>query len=688
VLRRALSLTLAALVSVATFNASIAAGHGAAGAGANWVTHDGDVDETSYSRLHQIDTSDIRTLGLAWSLDLPGAVTLEATPLAVNGVLYFTDSYATVYAADGQTGTLLWKYDPETWKYFPNKMMYSFAANRGVAYAHGRIFSAALDGRLFALDARTGRLIWSVDTVDANSMQDVTGAPLVFDGKVVIGNAGADFGARGYVTAYDQKTGREAWRFYVTPGSPQENRGHPALERAARTWSGEYWKVGTGGAVWDSITFDPQLNRIYIGTGNAGPYDPQVRSPGGGDNLYTASIVALDANTGEYVWHYQINPRDAWDFDCTQQMTLAKLMIAGRKRKVLMQAPKNGFFYVIDRETGRPISAGKIGKVTWARGIDLETGRPIEESHIDYDRTGQATIWPAPVGAHSWQAMSYDPETGLVYIPYMQAGVRFTKNTPGSEGFTVGDVTINGYEAGPHDGKGALLAWDPVHQRRAWEVWHDAIWNGGVLSTAGDLVFQGDADGDFAAYDAKTGKRLWQFNAGLGIIAAPISYAVHGKQYVSVLVGYGGSAAAWGSLMNVGWKYGAQPRRLLTFALDGKAMLPASPPRDIRVHALDDPSYKINPADAAVGHALFIACAACHGLDLVSPGGPGPDLRESRVALDPDSLWTIVHGGALRAQGMPRFANFTRQQVDDIYAYIRAGARAALAKDRSPDHAR
>ena len=686
--RRTLSLALASLISVAgvaAVNISMAAEQSAVGAGGNWVSHDGDVDETSYSRLGQIDTSDVRRLGLAWSLDLPGAVTLEATPLAVDGVLYFTDSYAVVHAVDGRTGKLLWKYDPQTWKYFPDKMMCNFAANRGVAYAHGRIFSAALDGRLFAFDARTGRLLWTANTTAPGSMQDITGAPLAFDDKVMIGSAGADFGARGYVTAYDQKTGRQAWRFYTTPGSPQENKGHPALERAARTWSGEYWKVGTGGAVWDSITFDPRLDRVYIGTANAGPYDPQLRSPGGGDNLYTASIVALDANTGAYVWHYQINPRDAWDYDCTQQMTLAELTIAGKTRKVLMQAPKNGFFYVIDRETGKPISAGKIGKVTWASGIDLETGRPIETSHIYYDETGQATIWPAPVGAHSWQSMSYDPATGLVYIPYMQAGVRFTKNTPLSDGFTVGDVTINGYKAGPHDGRGALLAWDPVHQRRQWEVWHDAIWNGGVLSTAGSLVFQGDADGDFAVYDAKTGRRLWRFNAGLGIIAAPMSYAAHGKQYVSVLVGYGGSAAAWGSLMNVGWKYGAQPRRLLTFALDGKATLPASPPRDMSVHALDDPSYKINPAAVAMGHALFIACAACHGLDLVSTGGPGPDLRESRVALDPESLWTVVHGGALRAQGMPQFANFTRQQVDAVYAYIRAGARAALPRDESPN---
>ena len=663
-LKRALPLLVVSLLSVATATISAAAGSRAVGAAANWASHNGDVNESGYSRLRRIDTSNIARLGLAWSLDLPGEVTLEATPLAVDGVLYFTGSYAAVYAVEAKTGKLLWKYDPQTWKNDPDKMLYSFAANRGAAYANDRIFSAALDGRLFALDAKTGKVLWTANTTDPKSMQDITGAPRVFDGKVIIGNAGADFGARGYVTAYDAATGKQLWRFYTTPGSPEQNKGNLALERAAKTWNGEYWKTGTGGVVWDSITFDRDLNRIYLGTGNAGPYDPETRSPGGGDNLYTASIVALDAKTGQYVWHYQINPRDAWDYDCTQQMTLAELTIEGKKHKVLMQAPKNGFFYVLDRETGKLISAAKIGKATWADHIDLKTGRPVDEDRNYYDKTGQATLWPGPVGAHSWQAMSYDPQTGLVYIPYMQVGVHFTKNNPLPGGFTVGNISLKAHKADPMDGKGALLAWDPLLQKPVWKVQHDNIWNGGVLSTAGDLVFQGDADGYFSAYDATSGKRLWQFNAGLGIIAMPMSYSAHGQQYVSVLVGYGGSAAAWGSLMNVGWKYGAQPRRLLTFALDGKAVLPPLPPRDMKVHALDKPSLKINAADVAAGHDLFIACAACHGLNLVSPGAPAPDLRELQIALDPDSLWSLVHGGALIDRGMPRIASFSRPQVN------------------------
>ena len=678
-----IAIRIIGLLCLATFGVSAASSTQVVGAAADWPSHGGGADESGYSRLDQIKRSNIRRLGLAWSLDLPGEVTLEATPLAVNGLLYFTGSYAAVYAVDGVTGKLLWKYDPETWKHNPAKMHFSFAANRGAAYADGRVFAAALDGRLFSLDAKTGELLWSVETTAPQSMQTVTGAPRTFSGKVIIGNAGADFGARGYVTAYDAATGRQMWRFYTAPGSPQENRGDPAMERAAASWTGEYWKTGTGGAVWDSITFDSELNRIYLGTGNAGPYDPMMRSPGGGDNLYTASIVALDADTGKYVWHYQINPRDSWDYDSTQRMTLAELAINGERCKVLMQAPKNGFFYVLDRRTGKLISAAKIGKATWAYHIDITTGRPVEAKDIRYE-TGEVTIWPSPIGAHNWQDMSFSPRTGLVYIPYMQVGAHFSKGKPEPGDVSVGGLSIGWVKADPQDGKGALLAWDPVRRRARWKSPLDTLWNGGTLATAGDLVFQGSADGYFSAYDAFAGERLWRFNAGLGIIAAPVSYLAAGKQYVSVLVGYGGSAAIGSNIMHVGWKYGAQPRLLLTFGLDGKALLPPSAPRDMRVKAVDDPSFQIRDADVAAGRGLYIACAACHGRDLVSAGAPAPDLRESQVALNPDRFWTAVHEGVLIQRGMPRFEMLTREQLMQIYAYIRAGAREALGS-RKPD---
>jgi quinohemoprotein ethanol dehydrogenase len=674
------------LLSIATATVSLAAQTNAAnavGAATDWPNHGGGADESGFSQLDQITTSTIGRLGLAWSLDLPGESTLEATPLAVDGVLYFTGSYASVYAVDAVSGKLLWKYDPQTWKHNPTKMLFSFAVNRGAAYSDGRVFSAALDGRLFALDAKNGKLLWSVETTDPKSPATITGAPRTFNGKVIIGHGGSDIPppARGYVTAYDAATGRQAWRSYTTPGTADESRGDPAMERAAATWKGEYWKTGTGGSVWDSITFDAEFDRIYLGTANAGPYDPEARSPGGGDNLYTASIVALDANTGKYAWHYQVNPRDSWDFDCTQRMTLADLVIEGKQRKVLMQAPKNGFFYVLDRRNGKPISAGKIGKVTWAESIDIATGRPVEAKNIRYE-TGDVIIWPSPVGAHSWQDMSFSPRTGLVYIPYMQIGAHFSKGETEPGAIAIGGLSIGWAKADPQDGKGALVAWDPIAQKARWRTQLNTLWNGGTLATAGDLVFQGAADGYFSAYDASTGKSLWRFNAGLGIIAAPISFAARGKQYVSVLVGYGGSASIGSNTMHVGWKYNLQPRRLLTFELDGKATLPPSAPPDMKAKAVDDPSIKIRDTDVAAGRAFFMACAACHGRDLVSAGAPAPDLRESQLALDPEAFWKVVHDGALLERGMPRFEGFTREQVMQIYAYVRAGAREAIVASR------
>jgi quinohemoprotein ethanol dehydrogenase len=657
----------------------LAAAPNAIGTGDDWPNHGGGVDESGYSQLDQIKSSNVERLGLAWSLPLLDEVTLEATPLAVDGVLFFTGSYATVYAVEGATGKLLWNYDPQTWKHNPAKMHYSFGVNRGAAYADGRVFAAALDGRLFALDAKTGELLWTVQTVDAHSMETVTGAPRTFNDKVIIGTSGGDFGMRGYVTAYEAATGRQAWRFYTVPGRPEQNKGDPAMERAAATWSGEYWNVGTGGTVWNGITFDPELNRLYVGTGNGGPYDVAQRSPGDGDNLYLASIVALDADTGKYVWHYQVNPREAWDFKATPNIVMATLPIEGKRRKVLLQSPTNGFFYVLDRVTGKLISAEKTGKVTWAKRIDLASGRPVEAPNIRYE-TGDVTIWPSPIGSHNWQAMSFSPRTGLVYIPYMQVGARFSKGPAWPGAVTIGGLSIGWAFADAEDGKGALLAWDPVRQSSRWKVPLDTIWNGGTLATAGDLVFQGTADGYFSAYDASSGQRRWRFNAGLGIIAAPISFTARDKQYVSVLVGYGGSAAIGSNIMHVGWRYGAQPRQLLTFALDGKASLPPSPPPDMRVKAVDDPAIQIRESDVAAGRGLFLACAVCHGRELVAAGGPAPDLRESHLALNPESFWSVVHDGALLARGMPRFDTLTREQVMQIYAYIRAGARLTLAE--------
>jgi quinohemoprotein ethanol dehydrogenase len=671
-------IALAAALVVAGCQKKPAQPDAGVGADANWTAPHGGADEASYSRLTEINASNAGKLGLAWYLDLPDEVTLQATPLEVDGILYFSGGYAEVYAVDAVSGKQLWKFDPKTWA--RSQARFNYGANRGVAYEDGRVFVAEMDGRLDALDAKTGKLLWSADSIPPEyPYNNSSGAPRTMNGKVIIGNGGADIGGRGMVTAFDSKTGKFLWRFFVTPGKPGENT-DPAMAAAEKTWGGEWWKTGTGGTVWNGMTFDAETNRIYIGGGNAGPYDSARRSPGGGDNLYTSSIVALDANTGKYIWHYQENPRDSWDYKATPNIVMATLNLNGKPTKVLLHAPTNGFFYVIDRATGKPISAGKTTYINWAKDIDLKTGRPNEYPDIRYEK-GPMEIWPGTVGGHNWQAMSYDPKTGLVYIPVQQMGTRFSHDVADltDDAFNVMGTIVKPVVKQPGDGKGKLVAWDPVAQKAVWTVQHDNLWNGGVLSTAGGVVFQGTAEGLFNAYDATSGKELWKFNAGLGINAAPMSYSVGGKQYVSVLTGWGGTVSAISAVADVGWKYGHQMRRLLTFAVDGKAVLPPGPPRDMQVHALDDPNLVLNEADVAAGRGLQIRCASCHGAGFHSAGAPGPDLRESAVALDLASFKQTVREGR-PGLGMPSFPQLTDDELRQLWSYIRARAREALGK--------
>ncbi|MDE2405152.1 MAG: PQQ-dependent dehydrogenase, methanol/ethanol family [Sphingomonadales bacterium] len=655
------------------------------GSGEEWHGVNGDSAETGFSRLAQIDTANAGRLGLAWFLDLPGEATLQSSPIMVDGTLYFTGSYAGVYAVDARTGQLKWKFEPKVWEHNPFKMNFGFSANRGVVYANGKLFSAALDGRVFALDAKTGAKLWEAESTDPKGMQTVTGAPRVIGDKVIIGNAGADFGQRGYVSAYDVNTGRQVWKTYVVPGNPEGDKDNPALVAAAKTWEPGFWKKtgmtgpnGGGGGPWDSMTWDEELGRVYIGTANAYDYDPDKRDASGGDNLYTASILALDVNTGKYIWHYQLNPRDSWDYDATQQIVLATLKIGGKARKVLMQAPKNGFFYVIDRVTGKPLSAGAISKINWADRIDMKTGRPVERPNIRY-QTGAFTVYPFSGGAHSWMRMAYSPATGLVYVPTMQQGTRFFRGEPAGDEMKVGGLVVGDAKVEPGDGKGTLVAYDPVAAKVRWKVEDATLFNGGTAVTAGNVVFQGTADGWFHAYDARDGKELWKRYLGMGIIAAPSTWSVDGRQYVSILAGYGGSVAAQGGAAIVGWKY-AMPRRLFTFALDGKAAMPADLPQPtLKVAALDNPDEVLDPKQVAMGKAMFMACGACHGKGAIGAGGPAPDLRESPIPLDAAAFYTVVHDGALIEKGMPRFAFFGKPQIEAIRQYVRSKAREALA---------
>lgn len=657
-----------------------------AGAHVNWSQHAGDVNQSGFSRLVSVNRANIKDLGLAWYLDLPGEVSLEATPLAVDGVLYFSGTDCDVYAVDAVTGEILWRYDPEIWKVNPHKHGAGMGVNRGVGYSNGKVFVAVNDGRLVALDAKTGKVVWSTQTIAEGTAHYNTGWPLTFDDKVMIGNGGGDIGARGYVSAYDENTGEVVWQFHTVPGSPEQNKGDPAMEMAAKTWTGEWWKVGTGGTVWNGMTYDPEFNQVYIGVGNAGPYNPAIRNPGGGDNLFVASIVALDADTGKYVWHYQQNPNESWDYKAIPNMILAEMEIESQTRKVVMQASTNGFYYVLDRKTGDLISAEKFGKVTWAERIDPDTGRPVEAEGIRYQK-GPITLYPSTSGAHNWQDMSYSSQTGLAYIPYMQAGTTYSPKME-IDDFRFSGVGLKYHidPDDPEDGKGALVAWDPIAQEARWKVPRPYMWNGGTMVTAGGLVFQGTADGHVVAHDAANGEELWHFNAGLGIIAAPITYQVDDRQYVSILVGWGGSVNAAYDALSAGWKYGQQPRRLLTFAIGGDATLPPSPPQDFTVNALDNPDIELDERAVTMGKAMSLACMACHGRAFRGSEAPGPDLRASGIALSPEAFKTVLREGALVQRGMPAFRDFTDEQVHALWSAIRAAAREALgAREASED---
>ena len=659
--------------------------------GSNWLSYGRTYAEHHYSPLADINAGNVQNLGLAWSLDLPLQRSLEATPLAIDGILYFSGTYGKVFAVDATSGRHLWEFDPDFANHSPEKLRMSMGGHRGVAYWRGKVYVGVVDGRLYALDAHTGKPLWSTQTFDdPKARKAITGAPRVFGGKVIIGHGGADYGTRGYVTAYDTETGEQLWRFYTVPGDPKKGFENAAMAMAAKSWDGQWWHWGGGGTVWDSITYDPDFNRVYLGVGNGSPWDAEIRSPGNGDNLFLCSIVALNADTGEYVWHYQVNPRETWDFKATANMILADLPIGDTIRKVLMQAPTNGFFYVIDRVSGKLLSAEKFAKATWAERIDLKTGRPVEAPNIRYEN-GPVVIWPHNAGAHNWQPMSFNTDTGLVYIPTMKLALRIGPSTSNDDLKDFEDerwlyFPVLGNKADiaiidPDDGTAALLAWDPVAQKKRWEVhYEDSFWNGGTMTSAGNLVFQGTGHGKFIAYNASTGDKLWSFDVGLGIIGAPITYEAGGVQYISILVGYGGSAGNFDHTIDYGWRFNEQPRRVLAFALDKKMPLPLTAPPRFTVNPVDDHSIVIDLKLAAKGLKLYHStCYSCHGVHVESAGSIAPDLRESSLALRWEEFRSVLHDGLLAARGMPKYGELSEEDMRAIYLYIRQRAREAAA---------
>ena len=665
----------------------------------NWMAHGRTYDEQRYSPLSEINDANVRDLGLAWSFETGDTRGLEASPIVIDGRIFTTGNWGVVHALDARSGKEIWRFDPEVPGYWARYGCCDIV-NRGVAVWKGRVYVASFDGRLIALSAETGKKIWEVNTIDRKRPYTITGAPRIYKNKILIGNGGAELGVRGYVSAYDVEDGRLLWRFWTVPGDPSKPFEHSELEKAAKTWKGgKWWKIGGGGTVWDSMAYDPDLNLVYIGVGNGSPWTRRIRSPGGGDNLYLSSILALDLDKGRLVWHYQTTPGDNWDYTATQHMILADILIKGEIRKVLMQAPKNGFFYVIDRKSGELLRADPYTPVNWASYVDLKTGRPVENPKTNYRRKTQFVL-PSALGGHNWQPMAYHPGTGLVYIPVQeQAGIysldkkwKRTKRFKVAKGWWNLGVdwddyvkTLNSLMPNLPLSKGFLRAWDPATGHVKWQVAHPDFWNGGVLTTAGNLVFQGTGDGRFIAYKANLGHKLWEYPVFTGIIAPPITYQIDGVQYILVMAGYGGAGAiASGDARTaISAKY-ENHGKLLAFKIGGKARLRQAVKIDQTIPP--QPSKRASRSVIKKGDVLYMShCSFCHGALAVS-SGVLPDLRRMSPSIH-DNFQKIVREGLLADQGMASFADLlSKKDVEAIHAYIITRAnqdRALIRKMKS-----
>jgi quinohemoprotein ethanol dehydrogenase len=640
----------------------------------DWSMYGRTNDEQRFSPLKQINDQNVQKLGLVWSHEFGTNRGLEATPLVVNGVIYTTGEWSVVYALNARTGEILWTYDPKV----PRSRARTICCdvvNRGVALYHGTVYVGTLDGRLIALDAKSGSPVWDVVTINQSQPYAITGAPRIARGMVLIGNAGSEYGVRGYLSAYDAETGKLVWRTFTVPGNPSRGFESKALETAAKTWHGKWWTAGGGGTAWDTIVYDPQLDLVYTGTGNGTAWYRALRSEGEGDNLYLASILALHASDGEIAWYFQVTPGDNWDYDATQPLMLADLKIEGRTRKAIMQASKNGFFYVLDRETGQFISANPfVDRITWATGIEPKNGRPIE-SKTAYDGLNPVLVSPSAAGAHNWYPMAFNSTLRLVYVPAAEGTASLFAPDPGwkSDPTNWNGGTDRRYE-GPLFTKlqaapapvGKLIAWNPIEKREVWHVTHPGVESAGVLASAGDLVFQGRSDGIFLAYRATDGKKLWEYDTGTGILAPPVSYMLDDVQYVTVMAGWGGDPGIknfpkWG-ITKPGFG------RILTFALGGTAKLEIAP---FGHSGPPKPAIRINASRETVheGNILYRThCYHCHGFNAVA--GSLPDLRYATAEVH-KQFSSIVLGGARESRGMPSFKDLLNDtQVHAIEAYV------------------
>jgi quinohemoprotein ethanol dehydrogenase len=626
-----------------------------------WLTSGRDFGKGHYSPLTQINKQNVDRLGFAWDYDTHTNRGLEATPIVVDGVMYTSGSTGKAYAIDAKTGKGIWSFDPHA-DLRVNREACCDEVNRGVAVWKGKVYVASFDGKLFALDAASGAVIWQADTViDKTKGYTSTGAPEVAGKVVVIGNGGSEYDARGYISAYDLDTGKPAWRFFTVPGDPSKPYENPELEAAAKTWDPKSnWNMGGGGTVWGSMAYDPELNLLYFGTGNGTFYDQSKRSPNGGDNLYIASIIAVNPDTGRMAWYYQQVPGDQWDFDVVQPIILTDLKIGGSTHKVLMQASKPGFFYILDRQTGKLLSADKYVPVTWASHVDMKTGRPVEVAHardFRYSTDGKTLISPSPMGGHNWNPMSYDPKTGLAYIPEIENG-----------------------QTSIFSGRTFLRAWDPIRSKIVWEAPSADWWDhAGVLSTAGGLVFQGTGTGQFCAYDADTGKKLKTIEIGTTVIAAPMSYTLDGVQYVAVMAAWGGGGWNFPHAESAAYQRGNEGR-IIAFKLGGgPAPLPALLPP---IQPIPQPPPLTASAETVKqGQALFAGrCASCHAN---APHTLTPDLRRMSPETH-NAFQQIVLGGVLKNAGMPPWDGIlSPADVDAIHSYLISISWDAYKKQRA-----
>ena len=646
----------------------------------DWPVHGQTHQEQRFSRLEQINTENVHNLQPEWHLDIPSIDDgLAATPIVRDGVIYMSSSFANIYAVDAASGDLLWHYDPQTSVHSGFSNSWAARVNRGVAVADGLVFVGTPDCRLVAVSMDTGELRWQTFTCDPSAEYAITGAPRVAGGKVFIGNGISDFGARGYVSAYDAATGDFIWRFWTVPGNPDDGHENEIMKMAAETWA-DGWAPSGGGSAWDAIVFDPEFNQLYIGTDSAIPYDPSERSPGGGDHLFTNSIIALDADTGAYKWHYQTVPNDAWDYNAANHIILADLQISGETRQVLMQAPKNGFFYVLDRQTGALISARPYIGVTWATHIDLKTGRPVERPEARYykNQPRRATVVPSLLGGHNWHPMSYNPHAGLVYIPAHEFKTTYWINPDAKLGGVMSDYYGDdldekkvGLKPEMQNTIGRLIAWDPVRAEAIWAVNHELPMNGGVMSSAGGLVFQGTATGQFNAYAAYTGKRLWSYDVQTSVQAPPVSYRLDGKQYILAAVGGSGIARFMVPLYGTGEK-ALGPSRLIAFTLEGRHSLPVLVLHQAAVPK--PPELTASAEDIRRGAEIYevAACSVCHASVAVGrrPHTSVPDLRYMTPETHKD-FKNIVLRGYRRPMGMiPYDGILDDADVDVLHAFL------------------